>query len=137
MLTAHILGVLFSLAVVAVADSHALAWVLGKTPHMNARRLRVLHLLTWAGLATLLVSGVFLTAPAFSYLVRQPLFIMKMLFVAVLFVNAILIGRLSHVAIEKTFAELTARERARLLTSGAVSFFSWTAAVILALVVFK
>ena len=98
MLTTHVLAVLFSLTTVFAADKDALAWMRGKKKILNARRVQFFHVLTWSGLIVLSVTGAILSYPMLRYLLGQPLFIMKLLFVAILFVNAILIGRFSHIA---------------------------------------
>jgi len=137
MLAVHILTVIFSLCVVFMADKEALSWILGRKYVLGKRRVAIFHYLTWACLATLTVSGAFLALPMLSYLLTQPLFIMKLLFVAILLINAILIGRFSDIAIERPFAELTWDETMPLFTSGAISFFGWSGAVLLALIVFQ
>lgn len=137
MVTIHVLAVLFSLIVVLIADKGAMAWMRGKEQLMSARRVRLLHALTWTGLGVLIVSGSLIAYPMLGYLLSQPLFIMKMLFVGVLVVNAILIGKLSAYAVREPFSQLTHHDRMRLITSGAVSSFSWVAIVIIALLFFK
>jgi hypothetical protein len=137
MLALHVLTVVFSLCVVFLADKEALFWILGRKTVLSVKTVAVYHWLTWAGLATLVLSGAYLALPQLSYLLSQPLFIMKLLFVAVLLLNAVLIGRFSHIATERAFSALTWHEMMPLLTSGAISFFGWTGAVILALALFQ
>lgn len=137
MVALHVCAVLFSLTVVLIADKDALMWMRGKKPTISSRRVQVLHALTWSGLVVLIGSGVAMAYPTLDYLLTQPLFIMKMLFVAVLLVNAVLIGKLSQYAIRETFEQMTHHNRMRLLTSGAVSSFSWIAVIVLALAFFK
>jgi len=137
MLTLHILSLIFSVCVVGFADKYALSWVTGKRPLLRERTLVTYHVLTWLGLLSLIVTGIFLALPMLGYLLSQPLFIMKVLFVGVLLVNAILIGRLSEIARTRTYASLSWGERMPLFTSGAVSVVSWSGALILALIVFK
>ncbi len=137
MLTTHVFAVLFSLLTVFAADKDALAWMRGKKRTLDARRIRLLHVLTWSGLITLIVSGAILSYPMLGYLLSQPLFIMKLLFVATLLVNAALIGKFSDIATVRQFSRLSPNERMRLMTSGAVSSFSWAGALVLALVVFQ
>jgi hypothetical protein len=136
MLTLHILAVLFVLVVAFIADIEAMSWMRGKTPLLDHGRMRLYHGLTWWGYGVLVVTGIFLLLPMMSYALSQPLFVMKLLFVAVLFFNGLLIGKLSYIACERRFEELTTDEKWKLLTSGALSTFSWLAAIVLALVVF-
>lgn len=136
MFAIHIFSMLFSLGIVSLADKEGFSWIRGKKEHLNSTKVAVYHWLTWAGLVTLIGSGILLALPRLNYLLSQPLFIMKMLFVLVLLINAILIGRLSHVATTQPFSSLTSKEIMPLVTSGAVSFVSWIGAVVLALVIF-
>jgi hypothetical protein len=133
----HIFAALFSFSVVFAADKEALSWMRGKKQTLQVKRLRTFHILTWCGLLALAFTGAILSYPMLSFLLSQPLFIMKLLFVATLFVNAVLIGKLSSVATERPFSNLSVHDRMRLMTSGAVSSFSWIAALILALLVFQ
>lgn len=132
MLTLHLLSVLFSGCVVFLADKQGLAWMRGKSPTLDPKRLRVYHYLTWTGLGLLIVTGFFLFYPMAGYLLHNPLFIIKMLFVGVLIANGALIHSLQKVATERTFASLSFEERLPLFTSGAVSGFSWVSAFVLA-----
>lgn len=136
MFSIHIFGLLFSLVIVTIADEQAFSWVTGKKSTLHPTGIRVLHWLTWVGLLTMIVSGTILALPMFGFVLAQPLFIMKMLFVAILFLNAILIGRFSHVATERAFATLSWDEAMPLLISGALSFMGWIGALVLALIVF-
>lgn len=136
MLTLHIFSVIFSFCIIFLADKQGFAWIRGKKETLDPKRTRRLHVFTWIGLSSLLVTGAFLFWPLREYLVRQPLFGMKMLFVLALFINAVLIGRLMHVATERTFVSLSWEERIPLFVSGAISTFSWLGALIVALVLF-
>ncbi len=132
----HIFSVIFSLCVVALADKQAFAWLRGKPAILNTKKVAVYHWLTWAGLVTTITSGFYLALPQIWYLLSQPIFIMKLLFVAILLINAILIGRFSHTATTRPYAELTWDETVPLFMSGALSFFGWAGALVLALVAF-
>lgn len=137
MVTLHIFSMMFSFGVIWKADKDALAWLRGKREVLDASRLRLHHTLMWLGLAALIVTGSILSYPMLGYLLSQPLFIMKLLFVAILIVNAVLIGRVMHVAHVRSFASLTWNERVPLLMSGVISSFAWLGALVLALALFK
>ena len=137
MLTLHVLAFVFSFGVIWKADKEAFAWVRGKKEILNRRTLRLYHVLTWLGLLALIITGAVLSYPMYDYLLRQPLFIMKLLFVGILLVNAVLIGRLMKVTTTRPFASLSWDERFPLLTSGAISSLSWLGAFVLALALFK
>lgn len=137
MLTLHLLAAIFSFGVIWKADKEALSWVLGKKAVLNAHRLHYFHLLTWFGLGALIVTGTFLSYPMLGYLLSQKLFIMKLLFVVILLLNALLIGRLMEIPTTRAFASVSWKERMPLLLSGATSGISWFGALVLALTVFK
>lgn len=136
MLTLHVLSVIFSFCVVIFSDKVGFSWIRGKKQTLEHKTVRMLHILTWVGLLALIITGVILFWPFKNYLLHQPLFIIKMLFVAALVVNAFLIGKLMHVATEKPFQSLTFSEITPLVLSGTISIFSWFGALIIALVLF-
>lgn len=133
----HIAAFGFVLGVSAISDKDAFAWMRGKKETLDAEKVRLYHRLVWLGLSILIVTGVILMYPMRVYLLSQLFFVMKLLFVGILIVNGILIGRLSHLATEKSFAALTSHEKMTLLTSGALSFLSWMCAAGLAILVFE
>ena len=137
MFTIHVLATLFSFGVVWKADKEALAWVRGKKETLSEKRMRTYHILMWVGLVALVVTGSILSYPMLGYLLSRPLFIMKILFVAVLFLNAILIGRMMRTATTQAFATLQWNDRLPLMISGAASSISWVGALVLALVLFS
>lgn len=136
MFTLHILSLLFSLGLIASADNQAFAWIRGKKTTLNKKLMHRLHVCMWTGLLLLIGSGLMLFLPMASYLLTQPLFAVKMLFVAILVVNGILIGRLMETAVQRPFASLSRAEKLPLFTSGAVSTFSWACAVLVAFYLF-
>lgn len=132
----HVLSIGFVIAVITMADKEALAWMRGKKSVLDRRSLHNLHVMTWVGLLALIASGVTLFWDRKEYLLTQPLFIMKMLFVAVLVVNGILIGRLMNIALEKPFADLSPKKKVELFASGMISSLSWIGAFILGIILF-
>jgi len=136
MLTLHVLSVIFSFCVVIFSDKVGFSWIRGKKETLEHKTVQRLHVLTWIGLIALIITGVILFWPFKNYLLHQPLFIIKMLFVLALVINAFLIGRLMNVALERPFQSLTFSEIAPLMLSGAISIFSWFGALIVALVLF-
>lgn len=137
MAAAHVFAFLASLGIILTADKQAVAWVRGKKALLDGSFLRKLHLLLWATLGVQIATGAVLAYPMRAYLLGQPLFILKLLFVAILVLNAILIGRLMPAASERTFASLSFDEKLPFLMSGAISGMSWAAAAILALAAFS
>jgi hypothetical protein len=132
----HLFSMLFSVGVIFFADKEAFAWFSGARPTLSRARVRALHVLMWAGLLSLIGSGFLMFLPMASYLLSQPLFIIKLLFVAILVVNAVLIGRLMETALTRPRAEVSFSELLPLATSGAVSFLSWAAAILIAFYIF-
>jgi hypothetical protein len=137
LLIAHILAIGFVLGVITLADKDALDWVRGKTPLMDRKRLHQYHNMIWSGLVALTLTGIFLLLPNWEYLLSEPLFLMKMLFVVILIVNGVLIGRLQVISSQRMFASLSWAETIPLMLSGAISFGSWAAAFALAIIIFE
>ena len=84
----------------------------------------------------MIISGGVMAYPAREYLLTNIGFLIKIFFVGILFVNAIVIHFLSDLAIEKPFSALNNRERTFLFVSGALSTVSWLGAAITAMVIF-
>ena len=124
--------ILFStLAVVACADVVGLLWVLGRFSTLNARLMNALHLLVYVGLGGMIVTGLTMFSRDSEYLLSNPVFLVKMVFVATLVVNSFLIGAHLKVASEKPFAALPRGEKWRFIVSGVVSGFCWVGAMLL------
>lgn len=123
---------LFSLALTALvilySDYQGFLYFRGKKQLLSKEFVTWSHRLVWAGLCAMLVTGALLLIPRFEYLIREPVFYIKMGFVLVLVVNAFAIGRLSHVATLRPFIELTKKERTTLLFSAALSGIGWVGA---------
>ncbi|MBI5456622.1 hypothetical protein HY969_02680 [Candidatus Kaiserbacteria bacterium] len=144
MLVLHILSFGFVLGVTAIADKDAFAWLRGKKTTLEKKTLLTYHALIWLGLLALIwlgllaliVSGAYLFYPMRLFLLTNLWFDVKLLFVGILVVNAILIGRLMNLALTKPFAALTGHEKLSLMVSGAVSVFSWFAAATIAIWMF-
>lgn len=130
----HVAFVILSFLAVLYSDEQGLRWMLGKKERLAHGRVKVLHYLVSAGLAGVILTGGLMFLDRAEYLLSQPVFIVKMIFVLALVVNGLLIGSLSRIASEKSFAELTRSERARVLLSGGVSVAGWIGALICGLI---
>jgi hypothetical protein len=120
----------------AYADHEALAWLRGKKDTLfHGHLLQAHHLVAYA-LSAIIVSGLLLFWPMRDYLLAQPLFLLKIGFVAALVANSFAIERLMHMPTRHSFRSLTRRQKFPLMLSGAVSLGSWVAAGTLALVLF-
>lgn len=123
------LGVLY-------ADHLGFQWLMGKREMLEKKDLLRGHYIVAAALITLILSGVYMFWPMRAYLLHQPLFLLKMFFVAALVINSFVIGAIMNVTTQRSFASLTFKEKVPFLLSGAVSTGSWVSAGILALLLF-
>ena len=137
MFTVHILSLLFAVCIMALADKEVFAWLRGKKETLIEKRMYLYHILMWEALFALIGSGILLALPRLSYLITQPLFVIKMLFVGILFVNAIILGRLMPVTSERGFSSLSKEEKMSVYMSGVISAFSWIATTLVALTLFS
>lgn len=121
----------------AYADHEALAWLRGKKDTLLHKHLLQAHHLVAYALSAIIATGLLLFWPMRDYLLVQPLFWLKMGFVAALVANSFAIERLIHVPTRHPFRSLTHTQKLPLMISGAVSLGSWVAAGCLALVLFN
>jgi hypothetical protein len=127
----HIAFICATLLLVVYADEQALLWILGRTRVMNERRLEWLHALVGLGLAGLIATGGLLFfLGGYSFLITDPVFIIKMVLVLALVVNAFFIAYVNKVAVYRSWAELTPAQRLPLIISGAISVIGWVGALI-------
>ena len=130
MLTAfHVLAVLFAGVVVFYSDEQGFMYMRGKRSILSAKKLEWLHALVGVALALLILTGGLLFMRAPSYYLANTTFLIKMGFVGALLVNGFFIDRLSKIASQKPWAELSKRERLPLLISGAISGLCWLGAL--------
>lgn len=127
----HELILFMTLAVVAFADLQGLRWVLGFVPTLSARIVRVLHFVVYLGLGGMVMTGLTMFSQDSEYLLSNPIFLVKMVFVTALVVNSFLIGSHIKVASEKPFASLSSGEKTKLVVSGIVSGMCWVGAMLL------
>jgi len=127
-LTVHISAVTITIALVIMADTHGLLWLLGKMKTLPERRMRFFHAATWVGLVTTMTAGAIMFSSYPEYLLSLTAFKFKMLFVAALCINAFLIGKHMKVTFATPFSEVPDSEKRALLISGAVSTSCWIGA---------
>jgi hypothetical protein len=130
LLQIHITAVFITLAIVVVADIHGLLWVLGKIKTLPKRRMDVLHAAVWIGLAIIITAGALMFSTYSDYLLSLSAFRSKMIFVAVLVINAVFIGKHLHIATQKEFSSIPTQEKKVLIISGLVSTTCWIGAFI-------
>lgn len=130
LVTIHASIAIATLLAVVYADEQALRWFMGKTETVKASRVKLLHYLVTAGLALLIITGGLLYKDLATIYVSIPTFITKMTMVLALILNTYAIERFSRVALTRSFASLSPRERVPLFISGAVSGGAWATAFI-------
>ena len=136
LLNFHIASIFCAVGVILAADHEAFNWMRGKKQTLSAAHMKLLHYAMWAVLLALIITGTLLFLPMYDYLLSKPLFVIKLLFVAILVVNAILIGNLMHVAVAQPFASLSQNQKLELFMSGAISVFSWVSVIAIGLYLF-
>ncbi len=124
----HILILVYVAWTVLHADHMAFSWIRGKVNTLDEKKVNRLHRHTWYGLVGMIVTGVLMFIPLHEFLLTRPQFYVKMAFVLALVINGFVIGHLQKVAFNKSFKELTAREKIPLFISGAVSTLCWLGA---------
>jgi hypothetical protein len=133
--TIHLIIAIGTGLMVLYADEQALAWVLGKKDVMSSGRVHFLHRAVTVGLTLLLLTGGYMYAQAApAYLTLRP-FLVKMVVIAAVIINTYAINRFSNVALTKSFASLSQKEKLPLFISGGVSFAGWVTAFICGLLI--
>jgi nitrate reductase gamma subunit len=128
-LQVHIATIIALVCVILYTDHLGLMWMLGKKEVLNAKRVTLLHTLVWAGLLLMLASGFTMFLSYKDFLLFEPVFYVKALFVVTLVVNAFFIGTFMRAATERSFATLTRNEKVPLVISGAISTIGWIGAI--------
>ena len=135
LLDLHVAFVCATLALVVYADEQGLMWMLGKKRVLSERLLEWLHALVGVGLAGLIATGGLLFfVGSYSFLITDPVFIVKMVLVLALVINAFFISYVNNVATLRSWNELTKEQKLPLLASGAISVAGWAGALICGLV---
>jgi hypothetical protein len=127
-LPVHLLVLTFIGITIIRADTMAFAWMRGITPHLNDVKVKKLHRHMWIGLTLMIITGIAMFFPMREYLLHRVQFFAKMTFVLILVVNGLVIGHLQKKTFNRTYKELTLREKLPLMISGAVSVLAWLGA---------
>lgn len=136
-LPAHLIILGVTVIGILLADHEAYAWLTGKKPILEYKKMLRLHLWVGGGLIGMIVTGGLMAWPMRDYLLHNsPAFLGKMFFVALLIGNSFVIGEILKLCTTRTFASLSKKERAPIYISGAVSTLSWVCAALLALFIF-
>lgn len=126
----HVGTIFFIAALILWADYSAFAWIRGKVPVLERKRIFLIHTLVWCGLIIMIISGGLLFYPYRDFLATLITFRIKMLFVAALVLNSFYIGNILPIAAQKPFAALTRTQKIKLGVSGVVSLVSWIGAIV-------
>jgi hypothetical protein len=121
---------------ILMADHAAFQWLTNKRDVVGKRELFLSHWIVTLGLIGLVLSGLYLFWPVRDYLLGQPLFWLKMSFVAALIINSFFIEYLMHTASHTPWRRLSFGERVPFIVSGAVSTLSWVGAFLVAITLF-
>lgn len=133
---AHLTILLGTVLVILYTDHVGLQYFRGRARTLSAARVYALHTAVWFGLLGMIATGLTMAWPALPVLLTLPLFILKMCFVGVLFVNAIFIGFFVSTSTTTAFADLSLRQKAPLILSGALSTIGWLGAMVSAVLLF-
>jgi uncharacterized membrane protein len=121
----HLATLLVTATIILYSDHEGFNYMTGRKVVLSTRTIHWSHRLVWAGLILMLMTGVVLILESWAYYLQEPVFYLKMGFVLILILNAFAIGKLSRVATERAFFELTGEERRTLLLSGVLSAVGW------------
>lgn len=131
LVTVHLAILFLTVFGILLSDHDGYLWLRGKKATLDPKRIARYHWWVSVGLLGMVISGFFLFWPMRDYLLTQsPQFIIKMIFVGILIVNAFAIGELSRTATEKPFSSLTQKEKIPFLVSGALSGVCWIGAAL-------
>lgn len=122
----------------AIVYSDHLGWQYfrGTKQTLNSVVVRRLHYTVWAGLLGMILTGVTMVSPGFSYYAAQSYFWVKMGFVALLVLNSVAITFLIGIATRVPYASLTLGQKVPLIVSGGLSTLGWVGALLTALIYF-
>jgi Na+-driven multidrug efflux pump len=77
LLALHVVLMCFAVIIIFLADKEAVSWFSGKKETLAPVRLSLYHYLMWASLLGLMGTGVLMTLPMYTYLLRQPLLLSR------------------------------------------------------------
>ena len=128
MVTVHVLLIIVTGLAVVYADGQGFEWFRGMQKTLSKKKLDILHAVVSLGLSGIILTGgfMFIDRPG---LLEDSTFLTKMVFVAVLTVNGLLIGSLASIASTKEFKDVALAKKRLLLLSGSISLICWIGAV--------
>lgn len=127
----HLASLILTIPVILYADHMGFMYFTGRQQTLSARATKTAHYLVMAGIALLVITGVIITVPRWTFLIGNPFFFAKLAFVATLLINGFFIHTLMKKATVTPFTLLSAEEKRLLMTSGAISGISWVATIVI------
>lgn len=132
----HLIALCGALVGISMADHAGFGWIRGSVATLEGVAMDQLHMLVAFSLSFLIVTGIWLAWPMREFVLHDIFFLMKMVFVGILVVNAVLIEYLMPVATQMPFAAVPVRRKLALFASGALSTTSWFGAIVTAYLAF-
>jgi hypothetical protein len=129
----HVGTLFLIIPIILFADHEGYSWVRGKKEVLNKKTLKVIHRLVWSGLIVMIMTGAIMFWPLRDYLLHNFAFYAKMVFVAILIINSLFVGKLMLIATERSFESLSIEEKRPLLISGVASSVGWIGAILSAI----
>lgn len=128
MITVHLSILILTAIAILIADKDGMDWMRGKKETLSEKRVSYLHKAVFVGLFLMIGTGLSMAYNTIEWYIKDPTFILKMLFVATLVINGFFIGAISKVATISPFNKLEIKMKRKLIISGTVSAFSWIGA---------
>lgn len=129
LLALHATFICGTLLPVLYGDLLGLEWLTGARTTLGERLVGRLRWLAGAGLCGILATGFLLALPKLVELRGEPLFVVKLIFVGALVINALMLGELAAYATEMPFKEVPRAMRKWFYVSAFVSVFGWLGAI--------
>lgn len=128
-------GVIISILalVILYSDHQGYLYFRGKKETLSLRFITWSHRIVWAGLLAMIGTGLILFSQSAEYFLVEPIFLLKMGFVATLVINGFLIGSLSAVAATTPYNALDKATQRKLFISGILSSIGWIGAATIGL----
>jgi hypothetical protein len=129
--TLHLLVLALTVIGILYADHLGWQYFRGRREILPRTPVHLVHYGVWVGLVGMIVTGILLTVPRFTYLSGEAVFYLKLAFVGWLVVNAVVIGRVSRLATTTPFRSLELSTQRLLVVSGVVSVVGWVGSALI------
>lgn len=129
--TAHLIVLGITAPVILYADHMGFQYLTGRIQTIPARKTEIVHWLVIVGLLLLIVTGVLITIPVWALKFENPVFYVKLAFVATLILNGVFIGKLMKKANTVPYINLSQDEKTFLMVSGGVSACGWITTILI------